>query len=106
MITSTLSLDEIYTLAKRTLFHNGCDEINAEAVAKTVTYAERDGSVSHGLFRVPGYIAALRSKKVKGNSRPTTDYRTQNTIRVDGDYGFAPMAIQVGIPALVETILF
>ena len=102
MTTTSLSLDEIYTLAKETLFHNGCDEINAEAVAKTVTYAERDGSVSHGLFRIPGYVAALRSKKAKGNSRPKTDYRTQNTIRVDGDYGFAPVAIQVGIPALIE----
>ena len=103
MTITSLSLDEIYTLAKNTLMHNGCDEINAEAVAKTVTYAERDGSVSHGLFRIPGYVAALRSKKAKGNSRPITDYRTQNTIRVDGDYGFAPMAIQVGIPALIET---
>jgi delta1-piperideine-2-carboxylate reductase len=103
MKTNLLSLDEIYVLAKQTLLHNGCDEINAEAVANTVTFAERDGSVSHGLFRIPGYIAALRSKKVKGNSKPINHFLTQNTIRVDGDYGFAPMAIQVGLPALIET---
>ena len=102
MTTTALSLDEIYTLAKETLLHNGCDEMNAEAVSTTVTHAERDGSVSHGLFRIPGYIAALKSKKVKGNARPKNHFRTQNTIRVDGDYGFAPTAIQVGIPALVE----
>ena len=103
MTTTALTIKEIYSLAKKTLLHNGCDEMNAEAVANTVTYAERDGSISHGLFRIPGYVAALRSKKAKGNSRPTTEYRTQNTIRVDGDYGFAPMAIQVGIPALIDT---
>ena len=103
MTTTVLSLDEIYSLAKQTLLHNGCDEMNAEAVSKTVTHAERDGSVSHGLFRIPGYTAALRSKKVKGDARPTNHFRTQNAIRVDGDYGFAPTAIQVGIPALVET---
>ena len=103
MSTTSLSLDEIYNLAKDTLLYNGCDEINAEAVAKTVTHAERDGSISHGLFRIPGYIAALRSKKAKGNSRPSANYRTQNIIRVDGDYGFAPMAIQIGIPELIET---
>jgi len=103
MTTTALSLDEIYSLAKQTLLHNGCDEMNAEAVSKTVTHAERDGSVSHGLFRIPGYTAALRSKKVKGDARPTNHFRTQNAIRVDGDYGFAPTAIQVGIPALVET---
>ena len=103
MTTTALSLDEIYSLAKQTLLHNGCDEMNAEAVSKTVTHAERDGSVSHGLFRIPGYTAALRSKKVKGDARPTNHFRTQNAIRVDGDYGFAPTAIQVGIPTLVET---
>ena len=103
MTTTALSLDEIYSLAKQTLLHNGCDEMNAEAVSKTVTHAERDGSVSHGLFRIPGYTAALRSKKVKGDARPTNHFRTQNAIRVDGDYGFAPTAIQVGIPALAET---
>ena len=103
MTTTSLTLDEIYTLAKNTLIKNGCDELNSEAVSTTVTYAERDGSVSHGLFRIPGYTAALRSKKVKGNARPTNTFLTQNTIRVDGDYGFAPTAIKVGIPALVET---
>jgi len=103
MTTTSLTLDEIYILAKKTLLRNGCDDINAETVAKTVTFAERDGSISHGLFRIPGYIAALRSKKAKGNSTPSINYLTQNTIRVDGDFGFAPMAIQVGIPALVET---
>ena len=71
MTTTPISLDEIYSIAKKTLINNGCDNLNAEAVSKTVTYAERDGSVSHGLFRIPGYVAALRSKKVKGNSKPT-----------------------------------
>ena len=63
---------------------------------------ETEVLISHGLFRIPGYIAALKSKKVKGNARPTNNYLTQNAIRVEGDYGFAPTAIGVGIPALVE----
>ena len=103
MSQTALSLDEIYKLAKKTLLFNGCDEINAEAVAKTVSNAERDGSISHGLFRIPGYVAALKSNKAKGNANPTIQTLTQNAIRVDGDYGFAPIAIQVGIPALIET---
>ena len=74
MITTPLSLDEIYFLAKKTLLFNGCDEVNAEAVAVTVSNAERDGSVSHGLFRIPGYIAALKSKKVKGDARPKKSF--------------------------------
>ena len=65
MTTTTLSLDEIYNLAYSSLTKNGCDEYNAEAVSTTVKHAERDGSVSHGLFRIPGYVASLKSKKVK-----------------------------------------
>ena len=103
MTTTDLTLKEIYNLALKTLKFNGCDELNAEAVANTVTNAERDGSVSHGLFRIPGYIASLKSKKVKGNARPTNKFLTQNAIRVDGDYGFAPTAIKVGLPVLIET---
>jgi len=102
MSETSLTLEEIYKLALNTLKINGCDEYNAEAVATTVTYAERDGSVSHGLFRIPGYVAALKSKKVKGDARPKNTFLSQNAIRVDGDYGFAPTAIKVGIPALVK----
>ena len=103
MNTVELSLQKIYDLALSTLKFNGCDNMNAEAVAGTVTDAERDGSVSHGLFRIPGYVASLKSRKVKGNARPSNKFLTQNAIRVDGDYGFAPTSIKVGIPALIET---
>ena len=102
MAETLLTLEEIYELALKILKINGCDDYNAEAVAKTVTHAERDGSVSHGLFRIPGYVAALKSKKVKGTARPSNIFLTQNAIRVDGDHGFAPTAIKVGIPSLIE----
>ena len=103
MSTTPLTLEEIYNLAFKVLRDNGCDEFNAKNVAETVTNAERDGSVSHGLFRIPGYIASLKSNKVKKDARPSNTFLTQNAIRVEGDYGFAPSAIKVGIPALIET---
>tara|TARA_Y100000590_G_scaffold20995_1_gene24429 strand:+ start:1814 stop:2821 length:1008 start_codon:yes stop_codon:yes gene_type:complete len=97
-----MTIEDIYRLAKKTLMVNGCDEKNAEAVADTVSKAERDGSVSHGLFRLPGYVASLRSKKVNGNARPKVEKVSKSAVRVQGDYGFAPMAIKIGIPALVD----
>ena len=53
MNTTSLSLNEIYALAKKTLLFNGCDEENANILSDTIMRAERDGSVSHGLFRLP-----------------------------------------------------
>ena len=60
-----LSLDEIYDLTKDTMLANQCNDENASAIADIVMRAERDGSHSHGLFRIPGYVKALRSGKVE-----------------------------------------
>ena len=38
-----LSLDEVATLARSCLAAHGCDAANAQAVADTITQAERDG---------------------------------------------------------------
>ncbi len=103
MNTTPLELENIYDLAYKALSAHGCDQFNADSVATTVSHAERDGSVSHGLFRIPGYVASLKSKKVNGVSRPTNNYLTQNAIRVEGDYGFAPVSIKVGLPELINT---
>ena len=103
MNTTALELENIYDLAYKALSTHGCDHFNADSVATTVSHAERDGSVSHGLFRIPGYVASLKSKKVNGASRPSNTYLTQNAIRVEGDYGFAPVGIKVGLPELIKT---
>ena len=103
MNTTSLELNKIYDLAYNVLKKHGCDEFNADLVATTVTHAERDGSVSHGLFRIPGYVSSLKSKRVNGVSRPSNKFLTQNAIKVEGDLGFAPVAIRVGLPELVKT---
>ena len=54
-----LSLNTVFELANRCLLVNGCNMENAEAVAATILAAERDGASSHGLFRLPGYVASL-----------------------------------------------
>jgi len=67
-----------------------------------VTMAERDGCVSHGLFRLPGYVATLKSGKVKGDARPTVTKLAPAVVQVNGHNAFAPTALQVGRPALIE----
>ena len=102
MSTTDLSLDEIYSLAKNVMLANGCDTANAEALADIICRAERDGSHSHGLFRVPGYVKALRSGKVDGKAKPTIRHLTPAVIQVQGHGCFAPLAQAVGLPALTE----
>jgi len=99
----SLSLSAIHTLVETTLRANGCDADNAAAVARTVAAAERDGAESHGLFRIPGYVAALRSGRVRGEARPIVEQVTPAFLHVDGDYGFAPLALERGIPELARS---
>ena len=103
MSKKELSLAEIYEVAKNVMVANGCDEANAEALADIVYRAERDGSHSHGLFRIPGYVKALRSGKVDGKAKPTIKHLTPAIIQVDGHGCFAPLAQAVGLPALAES---
>lgn len=100
--TIDVNLDEIFSLAKAALIKHGANEENADAVAKTVTNAERDGSISHGLFRIPGYIKALQSKKVDGSAKPEIEEVTPVILRCDAKNGFAPLAHQYGIKKLIE----
>jgi len=98
----TLELDDIYQLAHDVMLANGCDRDNAAALADIICRAERDGSHSHGLFRVPGYVKALRSGKVDGKAKPTVKHVTPAVIQIDGNGCFAPLAQAVGLPLLAD----
>ena len=98
-----LSLSEIQNLALKAFTQNGCNSQNAEALTRTVVAAERDGSHSHGLFRVPGYVASLRSGKVNGAADPQIFKKSPVILNVNGDGGYAPLAIERGIPALAKS---
>jgi delta1-piperideine-2-carboxylate reductase len=100
--TVSISLEELGELATRVFSNYGCDEANTRALVRTVVTAERDGSLSHGLFRVPGYIASLRSGKVNGKASPKVSFRTSAIVSVHGDNGYAPLAIERGVPVLAE----
>ena len=102
-MTTPLTVDEIHQLAYQCLLTNGCDEANAQAVASTVSRAERDHAHSHGLFRIPGYINSLRSGKVNGKADPKAERIAASVVRMDGDRGFTPLALERGIPLLAET---
>ena len=96
MSKTRMSLTEIEEFAASCLLANGCNEANARAVAATMTAAERDGSAGHGLFRMPGYVAALRSGKVDGAASPHVERTAPGAVRVDAHGGFAPLALEAG----------
>ena len=93
---------DIEALAAACLAANGCDDSNAGAVARVIAAAERDGCHAHGLMRLPGYVASLRSGKVNGHARPVVERLAGAALRVDGDRGYAPLALETGTKSLGE----
>ena len=100
--TEEISLKDIYDLTFQVLTKYGCDNDNASALSEIIHDAERDGSLSHGLFRIPGYVASLQSGKVKGYAEPTIDKSMPSIISIDGNFGFTPLALKKGLPLLAD----
>ena len=102
MATVSLTLDEIFDLAKKTLLANGCDDETASILADLIMKAERDGSLSHGLFRLPAYVTGLKSGKINGKARPEIKKISSSVIKVLGNNCLAPMVLNKSIPELVN----
>ncbi|MDH3668110.1 MAG: Ldh family oxidoreductase [Paracoccaceae bacterium] len=97
-----ITLGECHAIAMEVLTRHGCDEANARAVADTIAAAERDHAYSHGLFRLPGYVTSLKNGKVNGKARPTVERLAPTVVRIHGDRGYAPLALEIGRAPLIE----
>ena len=82
MSTVSLKLDEILDLAKNTLLANGCYDETASILAELIMKAERDGSLSHGLFRLPAYVSGLKSGKINGKGKPEVKKISSSVIKI------------------------
>lgn len=96
--TVRLSLEEVRLLATAVLTGNGMSGANAAVVADVVTCAERDGTRSHGLFRLPGYVSSMRNARVDGTAVPEVRDAAPGLVLVDAMDGFSPPAVAAGRP--------
>ena len=102
MSTISLTLDEIFDLSKKTLLANGCDAETASILSDLIMKAERDGSLSHGLFRLPAYVSGLKSGKINGKGKPEIKIISPSVIRVLGNNCLAPVVLNKGVPELIK----
>ena len=97
-----LDLDAVHALAADALRAQGFSDAQALAVARTVTAAERDGCTSHGLFRIPFYVAALGNASADARAEPSVVADGSGVVHVDAAGGFCPLALEAGLPPLAE----
>lgn len=96
-----LSLGGAHALVAGILEAHGAGPRQAGIVAEAVVAAERDGATSHGLFRVPGYVADLASGWVDGRAEPVVEDRAPGLVGVDAGNGWAQVALADGRARLV-----
>lgn len=100
--TEQLDLDAIHTLANDALIAKGFSTEQAGAIARNVTAAERDGCVSHGLFRIPFYVAAAKNDDCNAQAVPRPVDATGAVVHIDAGHGFCPLALETGLPLLAD----
>ena len=84
---------DVVRLLETILGRNGCSPHVASILAENCVRAQRDGSTSHGVFRVKDYVSTLRSGWVDGAAEPVVEDAAPGVVRVDGRNGFAPVAL-------------
>ena len=100
MSTVSLTLNDIFDLAKKTLLANGCDDETSSILSDLIRNAERDGSLSHGLFRLPAYVTGLKSGKINGKGKPEVNKISPSVIKVQGNNCLAPVVLNKALPEL------
>jgi LDH2 family malate/lactate/ureidoglycolate dehydrogenase len=89
--TIRLSLEALREVVLISLRSKAVSEAHASAIADQIVAAERDGSESHGFFRLPGYLKSVISGKVDPQSVPEVREIAPSVLRVDLNNGFAPL---------------
>jgi len=90
---TTVTYDALLGLAERALIAHGYSALAAAPIARTITQCERDGTRSHGLLRLPGYIEAVRSGWADGTVLPRVTARSPSMLVVDAGNGFTHLAL-------------
>ncbi len=102
--TIHISYDNLVALLKRIFVNSGVSEPNAAILAENCAGCERDGSLSHGIFRMAGYVSSLKSGWVDGQAIPEVEDVGPAFVRVDAKGGFTQPAFFAARPLLIEKV--
>ncbi|KHK98831.1 hypothetical protein LK09_08110 [Microbacterium mangrovi] len=104
VLDSHVSFDELRELISTTLQQAGAARWVADILAANCAGCERDGALSHGVFRVAGYVKSLESGQTDGAAVPVLTNVGPSFLRVDAANGFAQPALVLAADT-VDTML-
>jgi delta1-piperideine-2-carboxylate reductase len=99
-----VSFQELKSILKAIFINNRTAAETADILAGNCAACERDGALSHGIFRMPGYVDSLRSGWVDGLTIPDVARFGPSFIRIDARNGFAQRALTSADPLIRRTV--
>ncbi|MFS8976889.1 Ldh family oxidoreductase [Cupriavidus necator] len=94
---SRVPMAELERLANAALRRAGASELQAGATAAALVRADSHGLASHGVSRVPMYVAHLHADRVDGHAKPVVRASKASAALVDAGCGFAFPACDLAI---------
>lgn len=85
--------DDLQRRVCEALVANGVIHEVALPIARTIAACERDGTLSHGLLRLPGYIEAVKRGWADGQIAPKLVTSSASMIVMDARNGFTHLAL-------------
>lgn len=101
---STLTFVELVARVSAVLEAEGVPAATARRLAQRIAAAERDGTLSHGLLRLPDYLASIRAGWITADAEPQVLPQPSPFVQVEGNNGFTQVAAEQAQPAMRERI--
>jgi LDH2 family malate/lactate/ureidoglycolate dehydrogenase len=89
--------EEARQFAQRVLEGNGVAAENAAIIARCLVAADLRGVDTHGIMRLPSYMARIREGVLDAKAIPTLETKTPVVAQVDGHNGFGFLAAHMGM---------
>jgi (2R)-3-sulfolactate dehydrogenase (NADP+) len=94
--------DALLALAVRALERAGTTRETATTTARSLVYADARGLSSHGVARLPMYVAQLRNGRVDPLAQPSIVASRNAAVLIDGADGMAFPACALAVNTLIE----
>ena len=92
----TLRAEALRTLGEAIFAASGATRENAAGVMASLVGADLAGHPSHGVLRIPSYVAEIRAGTLRPAATPTVAHETAVTATVDGAATFGQLGARLG----------
>lgn len=99
-----IDLVTLQSLAVAALREAGAGSEAAASTARALVAADAQGLASHGVSRIPQYVAHLRLQRVDGDARAEIINSRGGAFLVDAHSGFAFPALELAVATAVERV--